>query len=92
MFNGWEFIMESEKSETQEEKYYKIDELLEKEVYNYEAKKVGFVKEIMFSRKNGRLALLISSNKGKEIIIRFDDIFSIGDVILLKPKIRKAKG
>jgi sporulation protein YlmC with PRC-barrel domain len=83
--------METEKLRAKKEEYYKIDELMDKEVYNYEAKKVGFVKEIMFSKKNGRLALLIGSNKEKETIIQFDDIFSVGDVILLKPKVKKAE-
>ncbi|MEM3653345.1 MAG: PRC-barrel domain-containing protein, partial [Candidatus Bathyarchaeia archaeon] len=74
---------------TQKEEYYRIDDLMDKEVYDYEAKKLGFVKEIMFSKKNGRLALLIGSNKEKETLIHFDDIFSVGDVILLKPKVKK---
>jgi sporulation protein YlmC with PRC-barrel domain len=83
--------METEKLRAKKEEYYKIDELMDKEVYNYEAKKVGFVKEIMFSKKNGRLALLIGSNKEKETLVHFDDIFSVGDVILLKPKVKKVE-
>ncbi|MEM2896953.1 MAG: PRC-barrel domain-containing protein [Candidatus Bathyarchaeia archaeon] len=83
--------MEAEKLKPQREGYYKIDDLMDKEVYNYEAKKVGFVKEIMFSKKDGKLALLIGFDKEKETLIRFEDIFSVGDVILLKPLKPKAK-
>ncbi|WP_455367409.1 PRC-barrel domain-containing protein [[Eubacterium] cellulosolvens] len=68
-------------------KYHRRDEVVQKEVIESNAKKVGVVKELAYTL-DGKMALVVdaTSEKGepREGFLSFDKIVKIGDVILIK--------
>jgi len=65
------------------EKYYRHKELVGKEVYDSKAKRIGKVCDVGYS-KEGKIALIVELNEGKEEIIPFDFISEVGDIVLLE--------
>ena len=68
-------------------KYHRRDEIVQKEVIEYSAQRVGVVKDIAYTL-DGNLALVVDaiSEKGHphEGFLPFNKIVKIGDVILIK--------
>ena len=66
-----------------EEEFYKPEELVERAVYDARARRIGSVKGVAYSKK-GRLALVVTNEQKQELVLPFDLIQEIGDIILLK--------
>jgi len=68
-------------------KYHRREEVLQKEVIEANAKRVGLIKDLAYTL-DGKLALVvdITSEKGnlQEGFLAFDKIVKIGDVVLVK--------
>ncbi|MEM2896223.1 MAG: PRC-barrel domain-containing protein [Candidatus Bathyarchaeia archaeon] len=64
-------------------KYYRHKELVGKDVYDSKAKRIGKVCDVGYSEE-GRIALIVETEEGKEEIISFDSVSEIQDIILLK--------
>ncbi len=64
------------------EKFYRREQLVNKEVYDAKAMHVGTAKDVAHS-VDGRTALVVSKGE-KEETIPFQDISEIGDIVLLK--------
>lgn len=69
--------------ESLEEEFYKPEELVERTVYDVKARRIGSVKGVAYSKK-GRLALVVTNEQKQELVLPFDLIQEIGDIILLK--------
>jgi sporulation protein YlmC with PRC-barrel domain len=70
-------------SVTLEEEFYKPEELVDRTVYDARARRIGSVKGVAYSKK-GRLALVVANEQKQELVLPFDLIQEIGDIILLK--------
>jgi sporulation protein YlmC with PRC-barrel domain len=70
-------------------KYHLREEIIDKEVIELEAKKVGIIKDLAFTL-DGELVLIVETetNKGelKETFLSFKKIIKIADVVLVKSK------
>jgi sporulation protein YlmC with PRC-barrel domain len=60
------------------QRYYKREELVGKDVYDGEAKKIGSVSDVAYSQE-GKVALVVEKDT-----IAFERILKIGDIIILK--------
>ncbi len=70
-------------------KYHLREEIIDKEVIELEAKKVGIIKDLAFTL-DGELVLIVETEttKGelKETFLPFKKIIKIADVVLVKSK------
>mgnify|MGYP001152890140 CR=1 FL=1 len=64
-------------------KYYRREQVVAKEVIDSGAKKIGVVKDLAYSR-DGKMALVVERNDGKEAFLSFDKTEKIADVVIIK--------
>lgn len=64
-------------------KFFRRDEIVGKDVYDLEAKKVGSVSDLAFS-SDAKPALVVTKQDKSEEIVPLESVDKLGDIVLLK--------
>jgi sporulation protein YlmC with PRC-barrel domain len=67
-------------------KWRRREEIIEKEIIDGEAKKIGTVKDLAWSNE-GKLAIVVERGREEESFLAFDQVEKIGDVVFIKGSI-----
>lgn len=81
----------SKKEKKEEEKEISYKEFEGKQVVDASGTLIGNVKDLTVTVPDGKVSLLVSTKEGDESKIAWQDIKSIGDVILLNKEIKLPK-